>query len=141
MEVVGVVGAAHEPEAVQRDAPVTVLAVDDQPIFRDLAREVIEATAGFRLVADASSGEAALAAVGDLEPDLVLMDVRMPGIDGIEAARRIARDHPHIVVVLASIEHMPSAAAKSGAAALIRKQDLRPALLRDLWAAHGRARP
>jgi two-component system, NarL family, invasion response regulator UvrY len=126
--------------AVERcgpEKPVRVLAVDDQRTFRDVERAVIEATAGFRLVADASSGEAALAAVGDLEPDLVLMDVRMAGIDGIEAARRIARDHPGVVVVLISAEDLRATAAGAGAAAVVRKQDLCPALLRELWVAHG----
>jgi DNA-binding NarL/FixJ family response regulator len=127
-------------EARAGDGPVRVLAVDDQRAFLDVERAVIEATAGFRLVGDATSGEAALAVVGDVEPDLVLMDMRMAGIDGIEAARRIARDHPGVVVVLISAEDLRAAAAGAGAAAAIRKQDLCPALLRELWTAHGRGR-
>jgi DNA-binding NarL/FixJ family response regulator len=122
-------GAAHDP--------VRVLAVDDQCFFREVERDVVEATPGFRLVAEVSSGEAALAAVADVAPDLVLMDVRMPGIDGIEAARRIARDHPRIVVVLVSIDDMPSDAGRAGSAAQIHKKDLSPQMLRALWAVHG----
>jgi DNA-binding NarL/FixJ family response regulator len=124
-----------------RRKPVGVLTVDDQPIFLGVAREVIEETPGFRSLGEASSGEAALAAVEDLHPGLVLMDVRMPGMDGVETTRCITRLHPDIVVVLISIEDttgVPSAAASSGAVALVRKQDFGPALLRGLWAAHGR---
>lgn len=122
--------------------PVGVLTVDDQPIFLGVAREVIEETTGFCSLGEASSGEAALAAVEELHPGLVLMDVRMPGMDGIETTRCITRLHPDIVVVLISIEDttgVPSAAASSGAVAHVRKQDFGPALLRGLWAAHGRS--
>ena len=67
---------------------VTMLVVDDQEPFRDAMRELVAATAGFELVGEAASGEDALAAIGNLSPELVLMDVRMPGIGGIEATRQ-----------------------------------------------------
>jgi two-component system, NarL family, invasion response regulator UvrY len=118
---------------------VGVLGVDDQPIFLDVARDVVAATPGFSWVGGASSGEEALAAVKKLEPELVLLDVRMPGMDGIETAQRICETHPQVVVVLVSVEE--SAAIKpaieaSGAAALVRKRELGPALLRRLWLAY-----
>jgi two-component system invasion response regulator UvrY len=120
--------------------PVRVLTVDDQPVFRDLARLVLETTPGFQSVGEFASGEEALAAIAELRPQLVLVDVRMPGIGGIETARRVTAAHPEIVVVLISIEDpvdLPSAAMSSGAAALVRKQDFGAALLHELWSAHG----
>jgi two-component system invasion response regulator UvrY len=119
---------------------VGVLIVDDQPFFRSAAREVVGALPGFHAVAEASSGPEAVAAVGELHPQLVLLDVRMPGMDGIETARRITTAHPGTVVVLISIEDIigvPSDARTCGAAAVIRKQDFRPSVLRELWALHG----
>ena len=68
------------------------------------------------------------------------MMLRMPGIGGIEAARRIAGDHPEVVVVLISVddrESIGAAAESSGAAELIGKQRFGPAMLRELWARHG----
>jgi two-component system, NarL family, invasion response regulator UvrY len=119
---------------------IGVLIVDDQPYFRSAAREVVGALPGFRAVAEASSGPEAVAAVGKLHPELVLLDVRMPGMDGIEATRRIKAGHPRTVVVLISIEDVggvPSTARTCGAAALVRKQDFGPSLLRELWTTHG----
>ena len=87
-------------------------------------------------------GEEAIEAVDHLHPDLVLLDVRMPGIGGIEAARRIAGEHPEVVVVLISVddrESMGEAAETSGAAELIGKQRFGPAMLRSLWERHGSA--
>src|SRR5918996_2026755 len=79
--------------------PVGVLAVDDQSIFLDVARDVVVATQGFCWLGGAKSGEDALEAVAKFEPDLVIMDVRMPGMDGIEAAHRICERHASVVVV------------------------------------------
>ena len=118
-----------------------MLIVDDQPFFRSAARDVLGVLPGFSALAEASSGHEAVEAVDELRPDLVLLDVRMPGMDGIEAARRIKADHPDTVVVLICIEDMagvPSRAGSCGAAALVRKQDFGPSLLRGLWALHGR---
>jgi len=125
---------------VRTHPPVEVVTVDDQEIFRAVVRDVIEATPGFRAVGEASSGEEALRVVGELEPQLVLLDVRMPGMDGIETAERLRAAHPHTVVVLVSLAEsadLPSSAGDCGAAALVRKQDFGPALLRSLWRAHG----
>jgi DNA-binding NarL/FixJ family response regulator len=119
---------------------VSVVTVDDQAVFRDTAREVIEATPGFVAVGEASGGESGVRLVGRLRPQLVLMDVRMPGMDGIEAAARIKEAHPGTVVILITIEdaaHLPEAAARSAAEALVRKQDFKPALLRELWEEFG----
>jgi two-component system invasion response regulator UvrY len=121
---------------------VAVLGVDDQPIFLDVAREVVAATPGFRWVGGARSGEDAVAEVDRLDPGLVLLDVRMPGMDGFETARRIADCHPEVVVVLVSVEEPPAVAvARSGAAVLVRKQEFGPAVLRRLWSTYADGKP
>jgi len=120
-------------------ANVRVLTVDDQEVFRRVAEDVIEATPGFTAVGEAASGEEALAEVARLEPQLVLLDVRMPGLDGVEVARRLAATHPETLVVLISMSEvadLPSVAQLSGTP-LIRKQDFGPRLLRQLWSEHG----
>jgi len=83
-------------------APVRVLIVDDQKPFRDVAARVVAATEPFVVVGAVATGEEALDAVPQLLPDLVLMDVDLPGIDGLEAARRLAVGRPRPAVVLVS---------------------------------------
>jgi DNA-binding NarL/FixJ family response regulator len=129
------------PAATTRsETPVGVLVVDDQAVFRQVAREVIEATSEFVLVGEASSGRHAVDAVSELEPDLILLDVRMPGMDGIEAAALLRSSPSDAVVVLISVdegEDLRSGLSSCGAAELVRKQDFGPALLRRLWRSHG----
>jgi two-component system, NarL family, invasion response regulator UvrY len=120
---------------------IRVLTVDDQARFRGVARDVIDATPGFEGVGEAVNGEEALRAVDRLAPELVLLDVRMPGIDGIEVARRLHVSHPDTLVVLITIEDafdLPSASELGDAVPLVRKQDFGPSLLRRLWREHGR---
>lgn len=128
----------------KRAAPVGVLIVDDQPTFRRAARDVVEAAGPeFALLGEAVSGEQALAAVEELHPDLVLVEVRMHGMGGIEISKRLTAAHPGAVVVLVTLENpldLSSEVGFCGAADLIRKQELGPALLRRLWRAH-RHRP
>jgi two-component system invasion response regulator UvrY len=115
---------------------VGVLAVDDQSIFLDAAQDVVAATPGFRWVGGATSGEEAIEAVSELKPALVLLDVHMPGMGGIETAHRICGIHPEIVVVLISVDESPALTSEieaSGAAGLVRKREFGPAMLRRLW--------
>jgi len=119
---------------------VSVVTVDDQAVFRAAARAIIDATPGFQAIGEASNGLDAVRVVRELDPELVLVDVRMPGMDGIETSRRLIAAHPRSVVVLISVEDMPnlpSAAASSGAVELVRKQDLNRATLTELWSRHG----
>ena len=114
---------------------VWVLAVDDQRPFRDAAHRVVDATAGFAWAGEAGSAEEAVNLMREREPDIVIMDVRMPDMDGIEAARLVAAERPDVTVLLVSAEPLASPAAdllRSRAAAFSRKQNFGPALLRLL---------
>ena len=125
----------------QDTTDVRVLTVDDQERFRRVAEDVIAATPGFAVVGEAASGEEALDAVDRLDPQLVLCDVRMPGLDGIEVARRLSATHPDTVVVLISIGEradLPAATQLGDSVPLVRKQDFGPPMLRRLWSEHGR---
>lgn len=118
---------------------VTVLAVDDQAVFRRAARSLIAAAPGFEQVGEAASGAEALELAAQLHPDLMLLDVRMPGMDGIETARRLAGTEPCPVVILISVgevPELPASVSEVGAAAYARKQDLSVRSLRQLWNAH-----
>jgi DNA-binding NarL/FixJ family response regulator len=119
-----------------------VLIVDDQEPFRLAARAVVEMTDGFEAAGEAETGEAAVDAARDLEPDLVLMDVNLPGIDGIEATRRILDESDGRVVVLMvstyEAEEYAPRAAEAGASAYIPKSEFDPDRLEEAWAAASR---
>jgi DNA-binding NarL/FixJ family response regulator len=116
---------------------VATLVVDDHPTFREVLRDLVAAARGFVLVGEACSGEEAVSAVERRLPRLVLMDVMMPGIGGIAAARIILNRHPEVVILLISADDPalhPGAAALGTTVACARKQDLRPDRLSQLWA-------
>lgn len=117
---------------------VRVLVVDDQEPYRRAAASVIDATDGFVLVGTASSGEESLTAVAETSPDLVLMDVNLPGIDGIEATRRLTAsgDGP-VILLLSTYDAEDIALEGSGASAYFPKARFGPEELSAAWAAHG----
>ena len=127
-----------------RDRDVTIFTVDDHEAFRDVLRDLIAAAPGFRLVGEACCGEEATRAVDQLSPQLVLMDVKMPGIGGIAAARRIVSRHPDVALVLISLDDLslhPDVLALGTAVAFACKQDLRPQKLTELWEMHHQLSP
>lgn len=117
---------------------VHVLIVDDQEPFRLAARMVVEVTDGFDVVGEAETGEDAVSMAAALHPDLVLMDVNLPGIDGLEATRQILAAHgPPVVLLLSTYEEAEYAprAAECGAAAYVPKSVFGPDRLEEAWVA------
>ncbi len=91
------------------------------------------------MVGEAESGEEAVELVEALGPELVLMDINLPGINGIEATRQITSSHPNAVVMLLStyqVGDVPADAESCGAAAYVHKEDFGPALVREVWIKH-----
>jgi CheY-like chemotaxis protein len=120
---------------------VRVLVVDDQEPFRRAMAAVVEETDGFVVVGAVTSGEESLVAVAELAPDLVLMDVRLPGIDGIEASRRLTRGAgAPVVVLLSTYDEDQFDLAGSGAAAYLPKASFGPDRLSEAWLAAGHQR-
>ena len=114
----------------------SVLVVDDQAPFRTAARAVLRRLDGFELAGEASSGPEAIELVDKLRPALVLMDINMPEMSGIEATRRIVSAHPEVTVILCSTHDatdLPREAATSGAIAYVSKERLTADTLRELW--------
>jgi DNA-binding NarL/FixJ family response regulator len=119
---------------------IRVLLADDSAVFLAAMREVVLATPGFEAVAEVASGEAAVAAAERTQPDLVLLDVRMPGIGGAEASRRIRDAVPTAVIVMVTADTGRDVAEQQPrhrASALIDKLSIRPGTLTALWQAHG----
>jgi pilus assembly protein CpaE len=115
---------------------VSVLIVDDQLPFRLAARAVLRRTEGFELIGEASDGDEAVVLAAELRPRLVLMDINMPRVNGIEATRLILEAQPETTVFLCSTyqrSDLPPEAESSGFVAYVNKEELGPDLLRRLW--------
>ena len=118
---------------------VRVLIVDDQEPFRMAARMVVEITDGFEVVGEVETGEDSVRMAQELTPDLVLMDVNLPGINGLDATRQIlGQGRESVVVLLLSTyeeEEYAPRAAECGAAAYIPKSAFGPDRLEAAWEA------
>ena len=114
-----------------------MLIVDDQPPFRDASRMVVEMTDGFEVAGEAENGEQGVEMAANLQPDLILMDVKMPGIDGLEATRRImsTEDPPHVLVMSTHESgNYEEPALAAGAIGFVPKSHFSMDTLEDVWA-------
>src|SRR5688572_31530548 len=104
--------------------PIRVLIVDDHPFYREGVRTMLSVESGIEVASEVASGDEAIAQAASLQPDVILMDLKMPGINGIEATRRILHTSPHIgVLVLTMFEADESvfAAMRAGARGYLLK--------------------
>ena len=112
---------------------IRVLVVDDQPLVRSGFRMVLEERPDLELVGEASDGAQALELTRELEPDVILMDVRMPNLDGVEATRRLVADGTKariLVLTTFDLDEYVYAAIRAGASGFLLK-DVEPAELVD----------
>ncbi|WP_307816528.1 response regulator transcription factor [Nocardioides limicola] len=118
---------------------IGVLLVDDQELFREGVRIIVDAQQGMEVVGTAADGREAVRRADDLQPDVVLMDIRMPEMDGVEATRQLfaparvaAREKPLRVIVLTTfnLDDRAATAIRHGASGFVLK-DATPTQLRD----------
>jgi DNA-binding NarL/FixJ family response regulator len=115
--------------------PVRVVLVDDSAVFLEAAAEVVVSTPGFELVATGTSGEEAVELAASLRPELVLVDQRMPGMTGVEAAGRIRVSVPSTVVAILTADSGSNLA--SIGLPVLSKRRFGSAGLAELWRRHG----
>jgi DNA-binding NarL/FixJ family response regulator len=118
------------------DKPVRILIADDHQIFRDGMRMLLETENGLMLVGEAETGTDAIRLTGELEPDVILMDLQMPEIDGIEAVRQILSKHPGIKILMLTMfddDHSVFSAMRAGARGYVLKGMRRNEMLRAVW--------
>jgi len=114
------VGRLVQKESTRR--ATRILVVDDHNLVREGIRRLLARDSGLQVVGEADSGEAALALLDELHPDVVLMDLRMPGIGGLEATRQITQRSPRIrVLVLSAFAELAPEALAAGAAGYLTK--------------------
>ncbi|MBI4333898.1 MAG: response regulator transcription factor [Chloroflexi bacterium] len=114
------------------DRPVRrVMVVDDHPVVRDGIRAMLAGQPGIEVVGSAGSGEEAIEKAGELKPDVILMDIRIPGMSGIEATRRIKEQFPQVAVIVLTMydsETYVVEALRAGAAGYLVKDSSRELL-------------
>jgi DNA-binding NarL/FixJ family response regulator len=123
--------------------PLRILVVDDHALIRSGLRTLLSSVAHLTIVGEAADGQGAIAHAADLQPDIILMDLHMPGLNGVEATRRIVQASPHVgIVVLTMLEDDASvfAALRAGARGYLLKGADQTEVLRAIdVVAHGEA--
>jgi DNA-binding NarL/FixJ family response regulator len=120
--------------------PIRVLIADDHPLYRDGLRTMLERAPETEIVGEATSGDEVITMADTLQPDVVLMDVQMPGVNGIEATRRIVQASPHIGVLMLTMfadDDSVFAAMRAGARGYLFKGAERAEVLRAIQAVAG----
>jgi DNA-binding NarL/FixJ family response regulator len=127
------IGAEEASREATQTKPARLLIADDHALVREGLRTMLSGEDGIEVVAETHDGQEALSSCRDLEPDLVLMDVRMPVMDGLEATRRIKEEMPQVSVVMVTMHENPDylfEAIKAGAAGYVLKDASGERLLR-----------
>ncbi len=123
--------------------PIRILIADDHPLFRDGLHALLDSVTDMQVIGEAATGDEVLAQARALQPEVILMDIKMPGINGIEATRRILQTSPHIhILVVTMFEDDDSvfAAIRAGARGYLLKGAVQEETLRAIRAvAHGEA--
>jgi DNA-binding NarL/FixJ family response regulator len=117
--------------------PIRLLIADDHLHFRDGLRDLLVSDTDLEVVGEAGDGEEAISLAADLQPDVILMDLGIPGVGGIEATRRILRTSPHIAILVISMfedEDSVFAALQAGARGYLLKGALKAEILRSIRA-------
>ncbi len=117
--------------------PIRLLIADDHPLFRDGLRALLESVPGMQVIGEVTTGNEVIAQAQALQPDLILMDIKMPGTNGIEATRRILSSSPHIrILILTMFEDDESvfAAIRAGARGYLLKGAVQEETLRAIRA-------
>jgi DNA-binding NarL/FixJ family response regulator len=127
--------AAGAPESVIPSPVRRVVVIDDHELLRTGTRRILDDASGFTVVGEADDGEAALRVIDETEPDVVLVDIRLPSINGIDLARRIVERYPAITVLILSAyddEHYVRAALSAGVAGYLLKTTPSDELVRSI---------
>ncbi|MGF2735445.1 LytR/AlgR family response regulator transcription factor [Marinobacter sp. DUT-1] len=110
-----------------------ILIADDEPLARERLRRLVDALPGYRICGEAADGDSTLQKVAELEPDILLLDIRMPGMDGMEAAARLSQlEHPPALVFCTAYDHYAIQAFDVQATAYLLKPVRKEALAEAL---------
>jgi DNA-binding NarL/FixJ family response regulator len=127
-------------DAEERAAPIRLVIADDHQLFRDGVRALLTAAPDLELVGEAGTGDEAIAQAATQQPDVVLMDLQMPGTNGVDATRRIVQASPHVRVLVVTMfedDHSVFSAMRAGARGYVLKGAKYDEMLRAIRAVAG----
>ena len=117
------------------EGPVRVLLADDHPVYRLGLRALLDTVEGVQVVGEAETGAQAVIEAAELQPDVVVMDLQMPDVDGIEATKRIVKSHPEVAVLILSYSDEADSvfeAMRAGARGYVVKEAGKDAIIRAI---------